>query len=86
MCGRGTTLNQVLMNGWHAVGLDVDARDFDAYAAFLRTWLKTKRLKHTADVTPVRRDGVKLGRRLRAEVGATKEEWKAGRGASPSTT
>ena len=40
MCGRGTTLNQVLMNGWHAAGLDVDARDFDAYAAFLRSWLK----------------------------------------------
>jgi SAM-dependent methyltransferase len=78
MCGRGTTLNQVLMNGWHAVGLDLDERDFDAYAAFLRTWLQTKRLKHTADTTPVRRDGAKLGRRFRAEVGATKEEWKAG--------
>ena len=45
------------MNGWHASGLDVDGRDFDTYAAFLRTWLKTKRLKHTADVTPLRRDG-----------------------------
>ena len=78
MCGRGTTLNQVLMNGWHASGLDVDGRDFDTYSAFLRTWLKTKRLKHDADVTPVRREGVKLGRRLHAEVGATKEEWKAG--------
>jgi SAM-dependent methyltransferase len=78
MCGRGTTLNQVLMNGWHASGLDVDGRDFDTYSAFLRTWLKTKRLKHDADVTPVRREGIKLGRRLHAEVGATKEEWKAG--------
>ena len=37
MCGRGTTLNQVLMNGWHAAGLDVDERDFDTYSAFLRT-------------------------------------------------
>ena len=79
MCGRGTTLNQVLMNGWHAAGLDVDGRDFDAYAAFLRQWLKAKRLKHTADVTPLRRDGKKLGRRLRAEIGATKDDWKAGR-------
>ena len=78
MCGRGTTLNQVLMNGWHALGLDLDERDFDAYSAFLRTWLTTKRLKHSAEVTPVRRDGAKLGRRLHAEVGATKEEWKAG--------
>ena len=78
MCGRGTTLNQVLMNGWHAFGLDLDERDFDSYAAFLRSWLTGKRLKHSAEVTPVRRDGAKLGRRLHAEVGATKEEWKAG--------
>jgi hypothetical protein len=68
----------VLTNGWHAHGLDVDAKDFDAYAAFLRQWLKDKRLKHTAEITPVRRDGAKLGRRFHVEVGATKEEWKAG--------
>ncbi len=79
MCGRGTTLNQVLMNGWHAAGIDVDAKDFDAYAAFLRQWLKLKRLKHTADVTPLRREGARLGRQLRAEIGVTKEDWKAGR-------
>jgi SAM-dependent methyltransferase len=79
LCGRGSTLNQALMLGWHAAGLDVDARDFDAYAAFLPTWLKAKRLKHTAEVVPVRRDGSKLGRRFRAEVGASREDWKAGR-------
>jgi SAM-dependent methyltransferase len=78
MCGRGTTLNQVLMNGWHAAGLDVDGRDFDAYAAFLRSWLKAKRLKHSADITPVRRDGGKLGRRFHAELASSKEDWKAG--------
>jgi tRNA G10 N-methylase Trm11 len=79
MCGRGTTLNQVLMNGWHAAGIDVDGRDFETYAAFLRQWLKAKRLKHTAETTPLRRDGAKLGRRFRAEIGATKEDWQAGR-------
>ena len=79
MCGRGTTLNQVLMNGWHAAGIDVDERDFDAYAAFLRSWLQLKRLKHTAETTPVRRHGAKLGRRFRADIGLTKEDWRAGR-------
>lgn len=78
LCGRGTTLNQVLTNGWHALGIDEDGKDFDAYAAFLRQWLKDKRLKHSADVTPLRRDGAKLGRRFHAEIGASKEEWKAG--------
>ncbi len=77
MCGRGTTLNQVLMNGWHAAGVDVDERDFEAYAAFLRQWLKDKRLKHSVDVNPLRRDGARLGRRFQAMVGATREEWKA---------
>ncbi len=77
LCGRGTTLNQVLMYGWHAAGIDVDQRDFDAYAAFVRTWLKDKRLKHTADISPVRRDGRRVGRRFRAELASTREDWKA---------
>jgi SAM-dependent methyltransferase len=79
MCGRGTTLNQALMNGWHAAGVDVDERDFDAYAAFLRQWLKDKRLKHSVETTPLRRDGRRIGRRFHAEIGLTKEEWKQGR-------
>jgi len=79
LCGRGTTLNQVLMYGWHASGIDVDQRDFDAYAAFVRTWLKDKRLKHAADTSPVRRDGRRVGRRFRAELAPTREEWKASR-------
>lgn len=78
MCGRGTTLNQALMYGWHASGLDVDERDFDAYAAFLPTWLKRKRLKHTADVTRLRREGKVLGRRFDAEIGVSREAWAAG--------
>lgn len=74
MCGRGTTLNQVLLNGWHAAGVDVDEKDFEAYAAFLRRWLQDKRLRHTLEVSPLRRDGTRLGRRLQARVGETKEE------------
>jgi SAM-dependent methyltransferase len=77
LCGRGTTLNQALMYGWHASGLDVDERDFDAYAAFLPTWLKRKRLKHTADTTRLRREGKVLGRRFDAEIGVSKEAWAA---------
>ncbi len=42
-------------------------------------WLKLKRLKHTADVTPLRRDGRQARRRFRAEIGVTKDDWKAGR-------
>ena len=78
LCGRGTTLNQVLMYGWHASGVDRDAKDFDAYAAFLRRWLEDKRLKHTATVSKLRREGQALGRRLDVELATSKEQWAAG--------
>lgn len=78
LCGRGTTLNQVLMYGWHASGVDRDAKDFEAYAAFLPRWLKDKRLKHTATTARLRRDGNTLGRRLDVELATTKEAWASG--------
>lgn len=78
MCGRGTTLNQALMYGYDAAGMDVDGKDIEAYAAFLRTWLKRKRLKHHAEWGPVRRDKVTLGRRLHVVLGANKEDYRAG--------
>ncbi len=78
LCGRGTTLNQTLMYGWHAAGVDLDERDVEAYAAFLPTWLKRKRLKHTSGTSRLRRDGRTLGQRFQAEVAPDKEAWAAG--------
>ncbi len=78
LCGRGTTLNQAMMYGFDAAGVDTDARDFDEYAKFIRTWLKNKRLKHTADITPIRRNKAHLGRRLDVTLGASKERYQAG--------
>jgi tRNA G10 N-methylase Trm11 len=78
LCGRGTTLNQALMYGWHAAGVDVDTGDFDTYAAFLQRWLKDKRLKHTAATARLRRDGRTLGRRLDVELATSKDAWAAG--------
>jgi SAM-dependent methyltransferase len=75
LCGRGTTLNQVLMYGWHAAGVDADGADFEAYAAFLPRWLKDKRLKHTATTARLRRDGRALGRRLDVELATSKQAW-----------
>jgi len=78
MCGRGTTLNQALMYGWHACGIDLDERDFDAYAAFLPRWLKDKRLKHTADTARLRREGRTVGRRFDARFATSKQAWADG--------
>ena len=64
LCGRGTTLNQALMYGYDAIGVELDGKDLEAYQLFLKTWLKRKRLKHTADLVPVRRAGKRAARRL----------------------
>ena len=71
LCGRGTTLNQALMYGYDAVGIERDGKEVDAYAAFLRTYLKRKRLKHRAELHPVRRDRKLVARRFEATVAGT---------------
>ncbi|WP_310912071.1 TRM11 family SAM-dependent methyltransferase [Lipingzhangella rawalii] len=78
MCGRGTTLNQAVMYGFDAAGLDHDKKDFDTYTAFLKTWLRRKRLKHQVDTGPVRAHGKVVGHRTHAEFAASREEYKAG--------
>jgi SAM-dependent methyltransferase len=73
LCGRGTTLNQALMYGHHATGVELDKKDFEAYALFIQRWVKDKRLKHTA-VT----GHVKGHPKLDVELGVTKERYKSG--------
>jgi SAM-dependent methyltransferase len=69
LCGRGTTLNQALMYGYDGIGIELDGKDVDAYAAFLRTWLRRKRLKHAADLHPVRRDRRTVARCFEVTIG-----------------
>jgi SAM-dependent methyltransferase len=78
LCGRGTTLNQALMYGYDGVGVEIDGKDVEAYKLFLQTWLKRKRLKHTAELVPVRRQGHKATRRLEVTLAASKDDHKAG--------
>ncbi len=78
LCGRGTTLNQALMYGWDAYGIEIDDRDVDAYAVFIQRWLKEKRLKHRAEYGPVRRDRRVVAHRLDITFAANKEDYKAG--------
>ena len=78
LCGRGTTLNQALMYGYDGIGVEIDGKDVEAYKLFLQTWLKRKRLKHTADLVPVRRQGRRAARRLEVTMAASKDDHKAG--------
>lgn len=78
MCGRGTTLNQALTYGLSTTGIDTDGKDFEAYSAFIQTYLKTGRYKHKATSGSLRVHGKTLGRRLEVELAASKEAYKAG--------
>jgi hypothetical protein len=79
LCGRGTALSQALMYGFDAAGVDIDLKDFEAYAAFIQAWLKRKRVKHRADYSgPVRRNRRVVARRLQLTLAATKEDYQAG--------
>jgi SAM-dependent methyltransferase len=71
LCGRGTTLNQALMYGYHGIGIELDGKEVDAYAAFLRTYLRRKRLKHQAASNPVRKNRRLVARRFEASIGGT---------------
>jgi tRNA G10 N-methylase Trm11 len=73
LCGRGTTLNQALMYGYDAIGIERDGKEVDAYSAFLRTWLRRKRIKHQADLHPVRRDRRQVARRFAATIDGSQQ-------------
>ncbi|EPH03259.1 hypothetical protein HMPREF1531_01318 [Propionibacterium sp. oral taxon 192 str. F0372] len=68
MTGRGTTLLAAWTAGHNGYGVEVNGKAFDAMTSYLKTYLRTKRLKHSAEVTPVRREGRSVGRRFDAEV------------------
>ena len=68
LCGRGTTLSAAMMLGCNAAGVEAELKAVEAYAAYLRTYFRRKRLKHSVELSPVRREGKILGKRLEAEV------------------
>jgi hypothetical protein len=73
LCGRGTTLNQALMYGFHATGVERDRKDYEAYSLFIQRWVKDKRLKHT-----VVAGHVKGQPKLDLALGVDKARFKAG--------
>lgn len=77
VCGRGTSLNQGLVYGFDVDGIEIDRTAYDAYHAFLVTWLKDKRFKHQVHTMPLRREGKVVGRRLEVVFARDKDEYKA---------
>jgi SAM-dependent methyltransferase len=73
LCGRGTTLNQALTYGMNATGVELDRKDFEAYASFIERYVKDKRLKHDAT-----RGHVKGHPKLDLNFALDKARYKAG--------
>ena len=83
LCGRGTTLSQALMYGYDAAGVDLDRKDFDAYSAFIQTWLKRKRVKHHAELGPLRLGGKVAGTAAADQPGGSQSGLQGGRDPAP---
>ncbi|GAA1392087.1 SAM-dependent methyltransferase [Luteococcus peritonei] len=70
LAGRGTTLMVAWMLGHNGYGVEGDTKAVEQMSAYLKTWLRRKRVKHTADTTPVRREGKAIGKRFDAKLTA----------------
>jgi hypothetical protein len=78
LCGRGTSLNQALVYGFDAAGVDGDSRAVAAYGLFIKTWLQDQRLKHSSASSTLRRGGKTVGRRVDITLAASKADLKGG--------
>ncbi len=71
LCGRGTTLNQALMYGLDAYGIELDPKEVDAYETFLKTWLEGHRVKHRTEHLHLRKGRDTPARRLTVTITRT---------------
>ncbi len=79
VCGRGTTLNQALLYGMDAFGMEIERTAVEAYAHFLGTWLRNHRLKHRISHRAQRRDRRVVAHVLEAAFSDSREELERGR-------
>jgi hypothetical protein len=55
LCGRGTTLNQALLYGLDAMGIEHRDKEVEAYLGFVRQWLRDHRVKHRSESRTLRK-------------------------------
>lgn len=77
MCGRGTTLYQGLMLGYHMCGIDQDKMAISEMGNFIKRYLKYHMFKHEFSHQTVHHDGKVLGVKYTAETAKTTEAYKA---------
>jgi SAM-dependent methyltransferase len=69
LCGRGTSLNQAVVYGLDAYGVEIDKTAFEAYTQFIGTWLKDKGLKHHIERAHLKRGREAPARRVSITYG-----------------
>jgi hypothetical protein len=69
LCGRGTSLNQAVVYGLDAHGIEIDRRDVEAYGQFIVTWLQDKRIKHQVERAKLRKGRTTPATRLSIAYG-----------------
>jgi SAM-dependent methyltransferase len=69
LCGRGTSLNQAVVYGLDAYGIEIDKTAFEAYTQFIGTWLKDKGLKHHLERAHLKRGREAPARRVSITYG-----------------
>lgn len=76
VAGRGTTLFQGLVYGYHVYGVEADKKATHAMMTFLKRYLMEKGYKHSLMQSKIRRKGKISGRRFDFETAPKKEDYK----------
>lgn len=78
MCGKGTSLQQSLIYGYNAYGVEIDRKAFEAYQVFIETYMKEKRMKHKILKERIRENKKVQGYRFELQVANDKEKYRSG--------
>jgi SAM-dependent methyltransferase len=79
ICGKGTTLFQGMIYGFHTYGVEIDKAAVQQAATFLTRYLKTKRYKHQLSESKLSENNKKIGDIYRYALARSKEDYKEGR-------
>lgn len=79
LCGKGTTLFQGMICGFHTYGVEIDKSAVQQAVTFLTRYLKTKRYKHKLSESKMSENNKKICDIYRFELARSKEDYKEGR-------
>ena len=78
MCGKGTTLLEGLIRGFHVVGVEINEKWTQELQAYLINYLKKGRYKHTRNKERRTHNGKRLSEGFSIETAASKDDFNKG--------